>query len=114
MKEKPKLLIGLCTFLLIIGSVFLVNSINALNNAEKVADYVEPIIRESCSNLTYLEKLRCDLRVLKDTTNNIEKNVALRYQLEAKASQNILFAILIIICSTVGLYYFNFKYEKGG
>lgn len=113
MKEKPKLLIGLCIFSLIIGSVFLVNSIRELNNAEKVADYLEPTIREDCSNLSYLEKSRCDLRVMKGLMKNTEKNVALRRQLESKASQNILFAILIIIFSIVGLYYFNFKYERG-
>jgi len=115
MNKKPKFLIGLCAFLLIIGSVLLVNSIIALNNAEKVANYAHPIISEDCSNsnLTYREGLRCQIRVLEETPKNIEKNVALWSQLESKASQNIFLAILLIICSIVGLYYFNFKYEGG-
>lgn len=114
MNKKPKLLIRLCAFLLVIGSVLLVNSIISLNNAEKVANYAEPIIREDCwnSNLTYLESLRCNIRTNEDMMENIEKNVAFRSQLESKAYQNTFLAILLIICGIVGLHYFNNIYMK--
>jgi|TARA_B110000211_G_C13800534_1_gene430354 hypothetical protein len=115
MKNKPKLLISICVALLSLGAILLINSIQDYSNAEAVADYYKPVTTNldcdpsdfSCigDSMSYV----VDGRMLE----KFNENLRFRSQLESKASKNILFGLILILMSTYGLYYLNYKYEKG-
>jgi hypothetical protein len=117
MKNKPKLLISICVALLLLATVLLVNSIQEYTDADVVAQYYierqckigNPNVYENDEigeRLSFFEKIECQME-------KIGEKQRFQSQLESQASENILFGLILFLASIYGLYYLNYKYEKG-
>lgn len=115
MKNKPKLLISFCVALLSLGAILLINSIQDYSNAEAVADYYKPVTTKSDCEPSDFSCIGDAMSYVVDgrMLEKFNENLRFRSQLESKASKNILFGLILILMSTYGLYYLNYKYEKG-
>tara|TARA_B100000035_G_scaffold123492_1_gene105044 strand:+ start:734 stop:1099 length:366 start_codon:yes stop_codon:yes gene_type:complete len=118
MNGKPKLLIGFCLVLLLLGLGFFFRSLYSYTQADEIADYLKPVL-DDCSEYQSSGEFSRYYRCLGNNIGNLNvesdrfmDNYRLKRQLESKQTQNIVFSILIILASAAGLYYIIYKYEE--
>ena len=105
--KKPKILISLCIILSIAGLIVFGNSLQNYNNAEAVADYVKPILKD-CDDNDY----SCLADSIGSALDNAKENIRYRGQIESEAAKNILFGAIMFLAGIFGVYYFNNIYIK--
>ena len=104
--KKPKILISLCIILSIAGLIVFGNSLQNYNNADAVADYVKPIIRNNCGDYDY------SCNQIGSALDNARENIRYREQIESAATKNMLLGVIMILAGIFGAYYFNNIYIK--